>query len=111
MKNADVVIIDDFVDTGETIAALAKRFKAQGANKVYVCASHAICSEDSISLIDKSQVDVLVTTNSLPLPEACSSKIEQMSLGPLLSRVIWTEHFRSNLKNFEDEDDETKDLY
>ena len=53
--------------------------------------------------IEKSTVDAVVTTNSLPLQEGFSSKIEQISLAPLLSRVIWTEHFRSNLKNFEDD--------
>lgn len=99
-----MVVIDDFVDTAETIATLAERFKDQGAHKVYVCASHAIFSEYSVARINKSKVDLVVTTNSLPLPENCGEKIEQMSLGPLLARVIWTEHFRSNLKNFEEDD-------
>ena len=83
---------------------MSKRFKEQGAHKIYVCASHAIFSEDSVLRIDNSTVDAVVTTNSLPLPDNCSKKIEQVSLGPLLSRVIWTEHFRSNMKNFEEDD-------
>jgi ribose-phosphate pyrophosphokinase len=99
-----VVIVDDFIDTGETIETLSKMFKAQGAVNVYVCASHAIFTADAVKRIDESPVDLVVTTNSLPLLENCSRKIEQVSLGPLLSRVIWTEHFRSNLKNFEEDD-------
>lgn len=99
-----MVIIDDFIDTGETLGTLSNRFKDQGAENVYVCASHAIFTEESMHRIDNSGVDVVVTTNSLPVPNRLSKKIEFMNLSPLLARVIWTEHFRSNLKNFEDDD-------
>jgi ribose-phosphate pyrophosphokinase len=98
-----VIIVDDLIDTGDTVVTLANKFQAAGAKNIYVSASHGIFTRENIDRIDSSPITKVIVTNSLPIPENVSSpKIEQVSLGPLLARVIWTEHFRSNLKNFEE---------
>ncbi len=103
-RNADIIIVDDLIDTAETITTLSNKFMVAGAKNIYVCASHGIFTNDNVQRIEKSPITKVIVTNSLPLPANVSStKIDQVSLGPLLARVIWTEHFRSNLKNFEEE--------
>ena len=81
ISGADVVIVDDMVDTAGTLSILAKRLKEDGARHIYVCASHGLFSEaDSMQKIDAGHVDRVVVTNTLPLPPNSSSKVEQVRL-------------------------------
>lgn len=95
MEGADIVIVDDMVDTAGTLSNLSERLVQAGARNVYVCASHGLFSEKSMELIENGVVKKVVVTNTLPLPPNASSKVEQISVGPMLARVILAEHFRS----------------
>jgi len=66
-----------------------------GASSVYVAASHGLFTEHAHDLIRDTPVQKVVVTNSLPLPKNASSKIVQVSVAPLLARLILMEHFRS----------------
>jgi len=60
-----------------------------GAKKVYCYATHGLFSGKAIDLIDKSEIDKIIITNSIPLaPEKKSKKIEVLSVGTLLAEVI-----------------------
>ncbi len=48
-----------------------------------------------MELIEAGVVKKVVVTNSLPLHFGASAKVEQVSVGPMLARVILAEHFRS----------------
>jgi ribose-phosphate pyrophosphokinase len=83
------------VDSASTLSALANRLHDQGANNIYVCASHGIFSnENSMKLIDDGPVTKVFVTNTLPLPSNASSKVQQISIAPLIADVILAEHFR-----------------
>lgn len=103
LQGADVVIVDDMVDTGGTLADLSKRLKAAGARRIFVAASHGIFTENSMANIDQAPVDRVVVTNSLPLPAACSPKVVQVSLAPYLSNIILAEYFRTMSTAVEEE--------
>eukprot|EP01035_Chromulina_nebulosa_P018195 gene18195-23856_t len=101
IEGADVVIVDDMIDTAGTLSTLSNKLKLLGAKNIYVVASHGLFTENSMSLIDLSPVNQVVVTNTLPLPKEISSKVEQVSIAQMVAHVILAEHFRS-VSNIED---------
>lgn len=102
LGGADVIIVDDLVDSAGTICYLAHRLKEAGASRVYVCASHGIFSNDGMKKIEESEINKVVVTNSLPLPENTCKKVVQISIAPMLADVILAEHFRH--ASYDDDD-------
>eukprot|EP00903_Cladosiphon_okamuranus_P010423 g9859.t1 len=96
VKGRDVVIVDELIDTGGTLAALPLRLKKAGAMNIYVCSSHGLFNSNAVAILEESPVDTVFVTNSVPLPEGCKSKkIEQVHIGRYLARMIFAEHVRS----------------
>lgn len=86
VKDKDVIMIDDMVDTAGTMVKGAAALKAKGANSVMACATHAVLSGKAYENLDKGQLDELIVTNSLaskPHP-----KIKVLSVAPLFGEVI-----------------------
>ena len=114
VQDAEVIIIDDIVESGLGLAQLCRRLVRAGATKINVCASHGVFSRNSMELIDLSMVDRVVVTDSLPLPKNAkvSKKIVQLSVAPLLSRVIETElaqHSNQEAAKHQEEVDELEE--
>lgn len=84
------IIIDDMVDTAGTLCQAAAILKEKGAKKVVAYATHAVLSGDAISNIENSELDELVTTNTIPLSNNAvqCSRIRQLSIAPTLAEVI-----------------------
>lgn len=107
ISKGDVVVVDDMVDTAGTIANLSRRLHDAGARDIYICASHGLFTEHAMETIDNSPVKKVIVSDSLPLPQGSSNKIEQVSLAKYLGHVILTEHFRTIISEeeiFEDEE-------
>ncbi|SMM99950.1 Ribose-phosphate pyrophosphokinase [uncultured Candidatus Thioglobus sp.] len=84
------VLIDDMVDTAGTLCQAASILKEKGAIKVVAYATHAVLSGNAIDNINKSSLDELVITNTIPLAESAVNcdKIRQLSVAPKLAQVI-----------------------
>ena len=84
------IIIDDMVDTAGTLCQAAGILKEKGAKKVVAYATHAVLSGSAIDNINNSELDELVTTNTIPLSKDAvnCSKIRQLSIAPTLAEVI-----------------------
>ncbi|SFV79787.1 Ribose-phosphate pyrophosphokinase [hydrothermal vent metagenome] len=84
------IIIDDMVDTAGTLCQAAGILKEKGAKNVVAYATHAVLSGNAIDNINNSELDELVTTNTIPLSKDASncSKIRQLSIAPTLAEVI-----------------------
>ena len=100
VQDADVVIVDEILETGNTLSVLTRKLVKEGAKRVYLCASHGLFSSSSMELIDLSPVEKVVVTDSVRLPSNASEKITQVSVAPLLTQVIKSEAAR----NLEGED-------
>ena len=89
VKDKNCIIVDDIADTCGTLCHAADKLKSLGAKKVFAVVTHGILSGDAIHTINKSGLDELVITDTIPLPpEKRCNKIKVLSVGPLLSDVI-----------------------
>ena len=88
------LIVDDLIDTAGTLVKGAEALLAQGAKSVRACATHAVLSGPAVERIEKSQIEEVVVTNSIPLrgnAENCK-RIKQLSVAPLLAKAIQSIH-------------------
>lgn len=92
VKDRVCVLVDDLVDTSYTITRAAKLLKDQGAKYVYALVTHSIFSGDAINRIEKSSIDKVITTNSVPQADHVktlgSSKIEVLDVSRILAEAI-----------------------
>lgn len=87
VKGRDVVIIDDMVDTGGTLAFTAQVMMDRGARSIHAFATHPVLSGPAYERIENSPISKLVVTDTIPLLRQ-SSKIEVLSVAKLLSETI-----------------------
>ena len=84
------VIMDDMVDTANTLCEAARALKERGAERVLAYCTHPVLSGPAISRIEASVIDELVVTDTIPLTagaEACK-KIRQVSVSELLAETM-----------------------
>lgn len=84
------VIMDDMVDTANTLCEAAAALKKQGAIKVVAYATHPVLSGGAEARIANSELDELVVTNTIQLQSAAANckKIRQLSAAELLAETI-----------------------
>ena len=84
------IIQDDIIDTAGTIVRAASALKANGAERILACAVHGVLSGPAIDRIDKSPLEKLIVTNTIPLngDGAKCQKITVLSVAKLLSQAI-----------------------
>jgi ribose-phosphate pyrophosphokinase len=84
------VIMDDMVDTANTLCEAAHALKDHGAARVVAYCTHAVLSGSAVERIDQSELDELVVTDTIPLrdnAEACR-RIRQLSVAELLAETM-----------------------
>ena len=65
LQGKTVVIVDDIISTGHTVAEAAKKAKAAGAKKIVAIGVHGLFVENAISKLKKAGVSEVVTTNCI----------------------------------------------
>lgn len=88
VKNCDVLIIDDICDTGLTLVQTANELKMRGANRIFACVTHSVFSKNASDEIQKSNLDEMIVTDTIPLRQETSSKVVQISIAPLIAEAI-----------------------
>ena len=84
------IIMDDLVDTANTLCEAAQALKDNGAARVFAYCTHAVLSGSAATRIASSALDGLVVTDTIPLRDdarACG-KIRQLSIAGLLAETI-----------------------
>jgi ribose-phosphate pyrophosphokinase len=92
------IIQDDIIDTAGTITKAASALKANGASRVIACAVHGVLSGPAIERIDKSPIDKLIVTNTIPMT-ANSPKIVVLSVARLLGQAIKSIHEETSVSS------------
>lgn len=96
VKDRDVIIVDDEVDTGGSIAQAVNVVKQNGARDVYLAFVHPILSRNGAERLASLPIKQIITTDSVPLsPEKMNilgDRITVLSIAPLLGEVIKRAH-------------------
>ena len=95
------VLQDDIIDTAGTITKGATALKANGASRVIACAVHGVLSGAAIDRIERSPIDKLIVTNTIPLSAAGkdSNKVVPLSVARLLGQAIKSIHEETSVSS------------
>ena len=86
------VIADDIIDTAGTIQKAAQALMDNGASRVLAAAVHGVLSGPAIERIEKSPLDKLVVTNTIPPRNGAGEKMVVLSVARLLAQAIRSIH-------------------
>ena len=90
VDNRTCIIMDDMVDTANTLCEAAQALKDRGARRVLAYCTHPVLSGTAVQRINQSALDELVVTDTIPLREdaKASPRIRQLSVAGLLAETI-----------------------
>jgi ribose-phosphate pyrophosphokinase len=91
VKGKDVILIDDIIDTGNTICKAAELMVKNGASSVRGFCTHPLLTDHAYENIENSAFTEVVVTDTIPLKKY-SSKITVLTTAELLAKVIKRVH-------------------
>lgn len=87
VKDMDIILIDDMVDTAGTITKAASLMLENGARSVRAIASHCIMSNPADERIEASPIEEMLFTDSIPYHGNCK-KVKQISVSKMFAETI-----------------------
>tara|TARA_A100000164_G_scaffold268159_1_gene240019 strand:+ start:12094 stop:13026 length:933 start_codon:yes stop_codon:yes gene_type:complete len=87
VKNKDVIIVDDLIDTGGTIAMASNVIMEKGAKSVRAIITHPVLSGNAEENLKNSSLIELVVTDSIPI-NVRNKKIKVLSIAGLFAKAI-----------------------
>ena len=89
IKDKNVVIIDDIIDTAGTLCNAANALKERGAKSVRACATHGVLSGPAIQRIKDSAIEELILLDTIQLPEEKRlDKIDVVTVAEVFAEAI-----------------------
>ncbi len=84
------LIVDDMIDTANTLCKAASALKERGAERVLAYASHAVFFGQAVDRINNSDIDEVVITDTIPLSAQAKqcSRIRVVSIGGLIAETL-----------------------
>ena len=96
VKGHDVIVVDDEVDTGGSVAQAVEVVKKNGARDIYLAFVHPIFSKSAVQRLADLPIKRILTTDTVPIPVAkmkpLEGRITVLSIAPLLGEVIKRAH-------------------
>lgn len=86
VEGKDVLMVDDMTETAGTLCAAADILNEHGAKRIFACVTHAIIGDLARDRFEKSRIEKVLATNSVP--QAHGKKLEIVSIAPLLGEAI-----------------------
>ena len=87
VKDKNVVLVDDIVDTAGTITKAANIMMEAGAKSVRAIASHCVMSDPASFRVQESGLTEMVFTDSIPYSKKCD-KVKQLSIADMFAETI-----------------------
>ena len=84
VKGKNVVIVDDIVSTGKTMALAARKALENGALNVYAACAHALLINNALDLLKNSGIKEIIATNTVPVPK----EVKTVSIAPYIAKAI-----------------------
>jgi ribose-phosphate pyrophosphokinase len=84
VEGHDVLLVDDLTETAGTLTSAAELLRKHGAKKIYAGVSHAVLVDVAIPRLQKSKIEELITTNSVPVRPVEGFKTTVLCISELL---------------------------
>ena len=89
VRDKNLIILDDMIDTAGTLCNAAEALKKFGAKNIYACCTHPVLSGPAIERIQNSELTEVIVLDTIPLPEEKRiEKIKILSTAPLFVSAI-----------------------
>jgi ribose-phosphate pyrophosphokinase len=98
VEGKDVVIVDDMIDTGGTLATAANIIMEKGAKTVRAICTHPLLSGGAHETIEKSALEELVVTDTIPMHKE-SPKIKVLTVSDLFAKGIRKTHNHESISS------------
>ncbi len=98
VEGQNVILIDDMIDTAGTLTKAANMLMEQGALSVRACCTHGVLSGKAVERIEKSQLEELVITDTIPHGEL-PHKIKTISVAPLFASIMQKVHHHESISS------------
>ena len=98
VEGKNVILVDDMVDTAGTLTKAADLMKERGAISVRAICTHALLSGNAYEKIEKSQLEELIVTDSIP-PKVSHPKVKVLSCAPLFAEVMKKVHYNQSISS------------
>ena len=101
VRGRSCLVVDDMCDTGGSLTKVARALKEAGAERIHACFTHAVLSGQSVELLAQSDIEQVVTTNTIPLHDHAreSKDIKILSIAPLLAKAIKSIHEETSVSS------------
>ncbi|NJM99918.1 MAG: ribose-phosphate pyrophosphokinase [Phormidesmis sp. RL_2_1] len=94
------VLVDDMIDTAGTICEGARVLRANGARRVYACATHAVFSPPALERLSSGLFEEVIVTNTIPIePDRQFEQLTMLSVANMLGETIWRIHEESSVSS------------
>lgn len=85
------IVVDDMISSGGTIAVSSDFLKEKGVSEIYVFATHAVFSDKSKEILQKSTLEKVFATDTIQIPEDKKfPKLEILSVAPMIAKELKT---------------------
>lgn len=99
ISGRNVLMVDDLTETAGTLTSAASMLHDNGAKSVIACVSHAILNETGIQRLRKSNIDELITTDTVLRPAIEGVNVKTLSVAGLLGEAIKRIHSNSSVNS------------
>ena len=99
VADRNVLVVDDMITSGSTLAEAAVLLRAQGALEVHAAATHAVLGAGAVGRLAEAAIDSIAVTDTIPLAEEAKNlrKITVLSLAELLGEAIKRIHMHQSV--------------
>lgn len=97
VKNRNVIIVDDMIDTAGTMTKAAELMMERGAKSVRAMATHSVLSGNAYEKIENSVLEEIIVTDTIPLKRNDVSKIKVVSCASLFAEVMHLVHNKESI--------------
>jgi ribose-phosphate pyrophosphokinase len=93
----NVLIVDDMLATGGTVAQASVILKKHGAGKIYFCVTHAVLCGPAVERMEKAPIDEIYATDTIPVEGKEFGKLRILSVASLLAQAIRRIHMSESI--------------
>jgi len=97
VRDKTVVLVDDMTETAGTLVSAARILRRRGAKRIIAVVSHAGLNDLGVKRLRKSNIDELITTDTVPRPPIEGLKLTTCSVAGLLGEAIKRIHTNSSV--------------